>query len=168
MFCGLQFAYKVRVPSEGRVIGMDERGLMTYSRHYIFPIAHCFIQASNTRKMASLSEPPSTSHWLYFLAGALLPTIAYSLSKSGKKSTSSRDADDDDLNGVETTGPSSQWGFMQGPYKVSKLLISFLTNIFCIVLQNGDLTFYWSFCCSIERISVNCHPTSHTVRCYWL
>lgn len=102
--------------------------------------------------MASLSEPPSTSHWLYFLAGALLPTIAYSLSKSGKKSTSNRDADDEDLDGVETTGPSSQWGLMQGPYKVSKLLIRFLPNLYCIVLQNGDLTFYLSFSCSIERI----------------
>jgi hypothetical protein len=136
---------------------MDERGLMTYCRHLHFrrhrsSLSHCSIQASNTRTMASLSEPPSTSHWLYFLAGALLPTIAYTLSKSGKKSTSNRDADDEDLDGVETTGPSSQWGLMQGPYKVSKLLIRFLPNIYCIVLQNGDLTFYLSFSCSIERI----------------
>ena len=94
--------------------------------------------------MASLSEPPSTSHWLYFLAGALLPTIAYSLRKSGKKSTSNRDDadDDEDLDGVETTGPSSQWGLMQGPYKVSLvLLICFLTNVLLSCSQNDDLTF---------------------------
>lgn len=95
--------------------------------------------------MASLSEAPSTSHWLYFVAGALLPTIAYSLRKSGKKSTNNRnDADkDEDLDGVETTGPSSQWGLMQGPYKVSiVLLISFLTMLLLHVhSQNDDLTF---------------------------
>lgn len=69
--------------------------------------------------MSSLATAPTSSHWLYFLAGALLPTIAYSLgSKSGNSGAKIVDDDDEDLDGVDTTGPSSKWGLMHGPYKV--------------------------------------------------
>lgn len=74
---------------------------------------------------------PSSSPWLYFVAGALLPTIAFVLTRSGTKqvkrrrsdddeesSSSDDDDDDEDLHGIETTGPSSQWGMMDSPYKV--------------------------------------------------
>ena len=71
---------------------------------------------------------PSSSPWLYFVAGALLPTIAFVLTRSGTKQvkrrrsdeeeSSSSSDDDDDLHGIETTGPSSQWGMMDCPYKV--------------------------------------------------
>lgn len=67
--------------------------------------------------MASSSSP-----WLYFLGGVLLPTIPMIIfSRKDRRKTRHVDADsddDEDLAGVETTGPSSSWGLMHGPYKV--------------------------------------------------
>lgn len=72
--------------------------------------------------MTSLSSAPTASNWLYFLAGALLPTIAYALGKNGRNKRQNDDSDDEDLDGVEESGPSSQWGLMHGPYKVRGVL----------------------------------------------
>lgn len=94
-----------------------------------------------TMTMAS----PSSSPWLYFAAGVLLPTIAFVLTRSGTKqvkqrrsddeesSSSSSSSDDEDLHGIETTGPSSQWGMMDCPYKVRQAnysLLVFVTSLF--------------------------------------
>jgi hypothetical protein len=93
-----------------------------------------------TMTMAS----PSSSPWLYFAAGVLLPTIAFVLTRSGTKqvkrrrsddesSSSSSSSDDEDLHGIETTGPSSQWGMMDCPYKVRQSnysLLAFFTVLF--------------------------------------
>jgi hypothetical protein len=68
---------------------------------------------------------PYSSPWLYFGAGALLPTIAFVLTQNRTKEAQRRkteddsDSEDEDLHGVETTGQSSQWDMMDGPYKVS-------------------------------------------------
>lgn len=88
------------------------------------------------RKMATagVSTATTNSAWLYFLAGALLPTLALLLRKSsdyGSGATLARspipnesddddDDDDSDLDGVVSggTGPSSKWGRQDAPYKM--------------------------------------------------
>ncbi len=87
--------------------------------------------------MATSSSPSTSSSisqpWIYFLSGALLPTISYFLLFRPKKRNdddnsddndddhddSEDDSDDDDLFGIETSGPSSKWSIMDAPYKVS-------------------------------------------------
>jgi peptidyl-tRNA hydrolase len=63
--------------------------------------------------------------WVYFLAGALLPSIALILRKP--TATSSRDDfisaeddddDDSDMEGLSSGGPSSTWGARDAPYKM--------------------------------------------------
>jgi len=67
--------------------------------------------------------------WVYFLAGALLPSIALLLRKP--TATPSRDDnigveddddddydDDDDMAGLSSGGPSSAWGARDAPYKM--------------------------------------------------
>jgi len=69
--------------------------------------------------------------WLYFLAGALLPSIALLLKKStppssGKDYNNNRDEDDgdddddddSDTAGLTSGGPSSSWGPRDAPYKM--------------------------------------------------
>lgn len=66
--------------------------------------------------------------WMYFFAGALLPSIALLLRKPSPSSSSGDhpddhgdddDADDDsDMEGLTSGGPSSAWGPMDAPYKM--------------------------------------------------
>ena len=85
--------------------------------------------ASSPSTLSSLS---SVQPWIYFLSGALLPTISYFfLLRSKKKDDDDSDDDEDDdddsedesqdedLFGVETSGPSSKWNITDAPYKVS-------------------------------------------------
>jgi PTH2 family peptidyl-tRNA hydrolase len=77
----------------------------------------------------------SDSPWLYFLAGALLPTLALvflrptttSSVETKKKNDEEEEEDydddeeddeDEDLVGVTTDGPSSSWGYKHSPYKM--------------------------------------------------
>lgn len=61
------------------------------------------------------------SPWAYFLAGALLPTIAgYFLlgNRLRDSDDDDDDSDDEDLFGIVATGPSSSWSILHAPYKV--------------------------------------------------
>lgn len=63
------------------------------------------------------------SPWLYFLAGALLPTIAFYLrakptNRQKNHGSDEYDSEDEDLTGVPTNGPSSSWGYRNAPYKM--------------------------------------------------
>ena len=83
---------------------------------------------------SSSSSPSASQPWLYFLTGALLPTIAYYFLLRQKKalqvdddddddddheSSEDEDSEDDSLFGIEATGPSSKWSINDAPYKVS-------------------------------------------------
>lgn len=72
----------------------------------------------------SASSGPK-SEWLYFLAGAILPTLAWMMTPKGGRSASSEsgssgsnDSDDEDMDGVAEGGPSSKWGYSDAPYKM--------------------------------------------------
>ena len=60
--------------------------------------------------------------WMFFLAGALLPSIAMFLNKWNTSSSTVRnndsDDDDEDMDGVVTGGQSSKWGYQDAPYKM--------------------------------------------------
>jgi hypothetical protein len=67
--------------------------------------------------------------WIYFLSGALLPSIAYFfLWKYNQKGSNDDEKDDDtseddtetdsELFGVSNSGPSSKWNIADAPYKV--------------------------------------------------
>jgi PTH2 family peptidyl-tRNA hydrolase len=71
----------------------------------------------------------SQSPWLYFFAGALLPSIAFVLMRQPAPATKSIDNEeeddeeddedsDEDLDGIQEGGPSSNWGYDDGPYKL--------------------------------------------------
>eukprot|EP00980_Cylindrotheca_fusiformis_P031086 scaffold25800_cov162-Cylindrotheca_fusiformis.AAC.12 len=66
----------------------------------------------------------SKSEWLYFLAGAILPSLAWvvlkksSGSSNNKRAAASDDDDDEDMDGVVEGGPSSKWGYTDAPYKM--------------------------------------------------
>jgi len=71
----------------------------------------------------------SRTNWLYFLTGALLPTLAFVLLRPAKPTSSvesddhdenddNDNDDDDDLADISTSGPSSQWGYSDAPYKL--------------------------------------------------
>lgn len=74
----------------------------------------------------------SNSEWIYFLAGALLPSLWTLLSRSNNTTTTTiknnndneNDNDDDDtdddedMEGILTGGPSSKWGYQDVPYKM--------------------------------------------------
>ena len=72
--------------------------------------------------MASNAISSASSPWLPFLAGALLPTLAYVLllRKAPSASTSDGDESDDDsdMDDLRTGGPSSKWGPLDAPYKM--------------------------------------------------
>ena len=70
--------------------------------------------------------------WIYFLSGALVPSIAYFfLWKYNQKGSNADETDDDaseddtetdsELFGVSNSGPSSKWNISDAPYKVSLL-----------------------------------------------
>ena len=82
----------------------------------------------------AISQP-----WLYFLAGALLPSLALVLLKRPPSITrhhqekdlhprnqgddddeddNEEEEDDEDMEGVQVGGPSSKWGFQDVPYKM--------------------------------------------------
>lgn len=65
----------------------------------------------------------SPTPWMYFLAGALLPSLALLLrrppQRTGNTAASKDDDDSDsDMEGLATGGPSSKWGRMDSPYKM--------------------------------------------------
>jgi PTH2 family peptidyl-tRNA hydrolase len=67
----------------------------------------------------------SQSPWLYFFAGALLPSIAFVLMKRPAPATKSIDKEeeydedsDEDLDGIQEGGLSSKWGYADAPYKM--------------------------------------------------
>ena len=64
---------------------------------------------------------PATNAWLYFLSGALVPTLAFLfLRKAESHQVHNEDDDEDeDMIGVKATGPSSSWNILHAPYKVS-------------------------------------------------
>jgi peptidyl-tRNA hydrolase len=78
------------------------------------------------------SSPTSNSQWLYFLAGALLPSLALLLlrrpqpppppvtttSKEDDDDDDDSSSDDEDMDGVVEGGPSSKWGHDDAPYKL--------------------------------------------------
>jgi hypothetical protein len=81
------------------------------------------------------------------MAGALLPSLAYYFLKGGKsrKTSSNDDSDDDsddddeyssdeDMFGIETTGPSSKWNIMNAPYKVRTIEFLGVYLVMCAML----------------------------------
>jgi peptidyl-tRNA hydrolase len=68
----------------------------------------------------------SSSPWVYFLSGALLPTLAMFLLRKKPILSASEDddsdsddySDDEDMDNVTTGGPSSKWGELDAPYKM--------------------------------------------------
>lgn len=59
--------------------------------------------------------------WMYFFAGALLPTLAlYFLRKPSSSQSDAEESDDEDedLAGIKPDGPCSTWGFKHAPYKM--------------------------------------------------
>ena len=70
--------------------------------------------------MTTASSSPTTnenSELLYFVAGALLPSLWFWLSRRSSSSSSDGD-DDEDMEGVISGGPSSKWGYTDAPYKM--------------------------------------------------
>ncbi len=79
--------------------------------------------------MTSNNNP---SPWMYFLAGALLPTLAIFLLRKQSKFEIDQDAkdhsdndevdeddeDDEDMDNLTSGGPSSKWGRLDAPYKM--------------------------------------------------
>lgn len=62
----------------------------------------------------------AVSPWLYFLSGALLPSLGWYFLRS-KDSDDADDSDDDEdsqTDVVESTGNSSTWGIQHAPYKM--------------------------------------------------
>jgi PTH2 family peptidyl-tRNA hydrolase len=68
---------------------------------------------------------------LWFLAGTLLPTLAYALMvrstnkrvvntthENSQRESDEEDSDEEDMNVATTGGVSSQWGMRQAPYKM--------------------------------------------------
>lgn len=81
----------------------------------------------STRQLEIMATSPSASsttnsEWLYFLAGALLPSLAWILrhkkSSASPLKSDSNDSDDEDMEGVVEGGPSSKWGYTDAPYKM--------------------------------------------------
>lgn len=74
----------------------------------------------------STTTSSEVSPWMYFLAGALLPTLALFLRTPNhptRPNNSDEDEDDDDdddsdMEGVAEGGPSSKWGRQDAPYKM--------------------------------------------------
>lgn len=71
--------------------------------------------------MTSSSE--TNAPWVYFLAGALLPSLALLLRKPQtqvcKKSDNvDNDEEDSDMEGVDEGGPASKWDYRDAPYKM--------------------------------------------------
>jgi peptidyl-tRNA hydrolase len=73
------------------------------------------------------SSPTSNSQWLYFLAGALLPSLALLLLRrpqppppvtTTSKGDDDDDSEDEDMDGIVEGGPSSKWGHQDAPYKL--------------------------------------------------
>lgn len=65
----------------------------------------------------------SSSPLLYFLAGTLVPSLAWfflrpTTNKPGTAAESEEDEDEDTADAT-TGGPSSKWGYTDAPYKVS-------------------------------------------------
>jgi len=78
-----------------------------------------------------------SGEWLYFLAGALLPTVAYFFLHGGGSSKNSKkragdvdnnddgggdgdddESDEDEMNQATKGGSSASWGFANAPYKM--------------------------------------------------
>jgi PTH2 family peptidyl-tRNA hydrolase len=73
------------------------------------------------------SSSTTSSPWIYFVSGALLPSLAFlflrqrqaaaALNDNNDDSDGSDDDDEDSLQGT-TGGPSSKWGYTDAPYKM--------------------------------------------------
>lgn len=93
-----------------------------------FQIIACFILCFGLSKgsqsiKVDMPSTPSTDSLIYFLAGALLPAIAYFVLAPKQEQSfdpiqGSDDEEDEDMEGVQQNGSSSKWGMMDGPYKV--------------------------------------------------
>mmetsp|Transcript_3234 Transcript_3234/g.7369 ORF Transcript_3234/g.7369 Transcript_3234/m.7369 type:complete len:185 (+) Transcript_3234:133-687(+) len=73
-----------------------------------------------------MSEPQSTSPWIYFLSGCLLPTIAYFVFKQTSSPGVTEDREDDDSDSdsddeyaaAATNKSITEWGMTDAPYKM--------------------------------------------------
>mmetsp|Transcript_25186 Transcript_25186/g.35289 ORF Transcript_25186/g.35289 Transcript_25186/m.35289 type:complete len:182 (+) Transcript_25186:135-680(+) len=69
-----------------------------------------------------MSDKSSTPSWIFFAAGALIPTITFFLFGNKLRPSVEIDNDDDeedeDMIGVAADGPSSSWGYQNAPYKM--------------------------------------------------
>jgi hypothetical protein len=85
--------------------------------------------ASITMASQSLSDTMSSpSPFVYFLAGALVPSLAWILlrpkskeSNKSEKDEENDDEEDEDTAETTTDGMSSKWGYTDAPYKVSSV-----------------------------------------------
>ena len=72
--------------------------------------------------MSFTDKVPADSPWTYFLAGTLLPSLAYWFllrrSNYAHDNDDDDDSEDEDLVGVPVDGPSSSWGMRNAPYKM--------------------------------------------------
>jgi PTH2 family peptidyl-tRNA hydrolase len=74
--------------------------------------------------MTSTSASSTTSPWIYFVTGALLPTIAFMFLRRHHKDlehggdSDDDDSEDDEMAGIVENGPSSSWGYQNAPYKM--------------------------------------------------
>lgn len=85
--------------------------------------------------MATVATGTATPPWVYFLAGTIVPSLAWLLLRP-KASSHANDDDDDeedeDTIGTTTGGPSSKWGYSNAPYKVSRR--RWMILVYCIRL----------------------------------
>mmetsp|Transcript_18333 Transcript_18333/g.27157 ORF Transcript_18333/g.27157 Transcript_18333/m.27157 type:complete len:184 (+) Transcript_18333:88-639(+) len=70
--------------------------------------------------MLTITREIPIEPWLYFLTGALIPTISFFLLsfKKSNKTNDNEGFEDEDLDGVLVGGPSSQWSLADAPYKM--------------------------------------------------
>jgi peptidyl-tRNA hydrolase, PTH2 family len=91
------------------------------------------IPASTSSCILTMVMPTTASrdNWLYFIAGALLPTLAFVLLRPRSPSATvgnddddddddeeEEDSEDEDLANISNSGQSSKWGYKDAPYKL--------------------------------------------------
>lgn len=69
-----------------------------------------------------MAASDNTSTFLYFLAGALVPSLAWFFLGSKQElpavDSAAKEDDDEDTADVSSGGPSSKWGYTDAPYKM--------------------------------------------------
>lgn len=104
------------------------------------------------------SQTSNNNPWLFFLSGALLPTLAYLINRKFVEQTtisqddfenSDDDEEEEDFEPLANTKTAEQWGMMDAPYKM----------ILCVnkelKMGNGKIA---AQCC---HAAVGCYKSAH-------